>query len=142
MLQTCRSSLIAQSLSSIPGSFFRVASTSSAFRVFTSSKQPGLTASSITQYTFSVIKGVLDNIGLLQFKHRYLAMCKVNCDVQENRSLKTIGLIGLTFGYISQRTPREQQKPEAFRPRALVALSLVAGLSLLSLCGSASEVLR
>src|SRR5260221_9319786 len=55
MWQTCRSSLFAQCLSGIPFFFFWVASTSSAIRVFNSSKRPGSTAHSSTQYTFSLI---------------------------------------------------------------------------------------
>src|SRR5260370_35979233 len=55
MWQTCRSSLIANSQVRKPTSF-RFAPSNSAIRVFKSSKRPGLTASSITQYTFSFIK--------------------------------------------------------------------------------------
>src|ERR1700730_179082 len=65
MWQTCRSSLIANSQVRKPTSF-RFASSNSAIRVFKSSKRPGLTASSIVQYTFSFIKSFLKNIAALQ----------------------------------------------------------------------------
>src|SRR6202035_3886131 len=58
MWQTFRSSLIANSQVRKPTSF-RFASSNSAIRVFKSSKRPGLTSSSITQYTFSFIKSFL-----------------------------------------------------------------------------------
>jgi hypothetical protein len=45
---------------------FRFASSNSAIRVFKSSKRPGLTASSITQYTFSFIKSFLKKKAALQ----------------------------------------------------------------------------
>src|ERR1700740_346957 len=110
MWQTCRSSLIAQWLSSIPGSFFRVSSTNSAFRVFKSSKLSGLTDSSITQYTFSVIKGVLDNIGLfVSLDSVTIAICKRNCDVQEIGLFEPgEGPIGVMMGEI-----RDEESVEA-----------------------------